>query len=55
MADKVYVTWAQRAAAREIIRRDEARGRITKPYIVRMANAQPDNEGRYVAPADQAS
>jgi hypothetical protein len=39
MTKRVYVTYAQRAAARAIVKRNAARGIPTRPEIVKIANA----------------
>lgn len=40
MAQYVTVTRAQRAAAREIVRRDAAKGIPSRPAVVKIANAR---------------
>lgn len=39
MPGHVIVTPAQRAAAREILRRDAVQGRTSRPAVVKIANA----------------
>jgi hypothetical protein len=47
VARKVYVTGAQKAAARTIMKRDAAKGRASRSAVTKIANAKASSIGRH--------
>ena len=54
MARSVEVTSAQRDAARYLVERDEENGIPNRPWVIAVAHATRDAEGRLMATDDEA-
>jgi hypothetical protein len=55
VAKKVYVTTAQKSAAKTIMKRDAAKGQNSRSAVTKIANARSVATGRYVTKSSGSS